>query len=369
MAERGYEALIQVIRETIRTSPEGSISFRDYMAACLYHERYGYYMNDRVKVGREGDFYTSSNVGTLMGEMLARALLPHFRAQPPEAPLSIVEWGAGTGRLASQLLAELRRGEDGFYRRLTYTLVEASPYHRRLQLETLQPFAERVQRRTEDEWRAERVHPGTVVIANELLDAFPVYRIGRRNGLLHELRVGWDEAEGRLAECREPLRGELLRDAERQGAVPEEGQTTELNVEAGRWIAMIGERLPDGKLIVIDYGAEAEELTAPHRMQGTLMCYRRHRAHNNPYIHVGEQDMTAHVNFTACLDAGKKAGFRGASLQTQKEFLIAAGILDELREHDARDPFSAASKRNRAIRQLLISDQMSELFKVLVLDK
>jgi SAM-dependent MidA family methyltransferase len=122
-------------------------------------------------------------------------------------------------------------------------------------------------------------------------------------------------------------------------------------------------------MIIIDYGAEEDELYAAHRMRGTLMCYRQHHAYDNPFIHVGEQDITSHVNFTACIDAASSAGFTGSKLQTQRDFLVEQGILEKLQAHFDLNPFGEAAKKNRAIRQLLLSDQMSELFKVLILIK
>ena len=368
-AEQGNRYLIQHIQEKIRNSPGQSISFYEYMNCCLYHEPFGYYQNDRVKIGRDGDFYTSSHVGTLMGEMLSKSFAAVFRTRPADAPLAIVEWGAGTGRLAGHLLTRLMNEAPDCYERLTYTLIDASAYHRARQSETLAGHADRLRFMDEAEWLAEAPVPGTIVLANELLDAFPVYRLVCREGRWYEVRVGWDEHDRRFAEKLVHLEpdDELRAEALRQGIMLREGQYAELNVDAPRWIRRIGANLPQGMIVVIDYGAAAEELYAAHRMRGTLLCYRRHQAHDNPYIHIGEQDMTAHVNFTACRQAGKEAGFGEITLQTQREFLVQAGILDELREHASTDPFSPVSKRNRAIRQLLLSDSMSELFKVLTL--
>lgn len=133
------------------------------------------------------------------------------------------------------------------------------------------------------------------------------------------------------------------------------------NVAAG-----LGER---AELITIDYGDVREELYAPHRMNGTFLCYRKHQAYDLPLLYPGEQDMTSHVNFSTLIDAGRECGLNQFQLMTQKQFLVENGLLNRLQPHDAADPFSPAAKRNRAIRQLLISDQMSELFKVLIQKK
>jgi SAM-dependent MidA family methyltransferase len=148
-----------------------------------------------------------------------------------------------------------------------------------------------------------------------------------------------------------------------------EGQVAEINLHAAQWIRTVGDAIHDGRTIIIDYGAEANELYAAHRMRGTLMCYRRHQAYDNPFIYAGEQDITAHVDFTACIDAASTAGFTSTKLQTQRDFMVEQGILEKLQNHFDLNPFSEAAKKNRAIRQLLLSDQMSELFKVLILTK
>jgi SAM-dependent MidA family methyltransferase len=119
-----------------------------------------------------------------------------------------------------------------------------------------------------------------------------------------------------------------------------------------------------GMLILIDYGDENSELTAPHRMDGTLLCYAKHRAHNDPYRDAGEQDLTAHVNFSLVRKAAEAAGWREIWYGTQKHFLIESGIMERLSEHQLTDPFHPIVRRNRTIRQLLLSDGMSELFKV-----
>ena len=119
----------------------------------------------------------------------------------------------------------------------------------------------------------------------------------------------------------------------------------------------------------MDYGHEAQELTAAHRMRGTLLCYKDHMAHDRPFMAPGEQDITAHVNFTACRLAAEQAGWQMIYYDTQKQFLIDQGVLQDLSSHDGLNPFSEAAKRNRSIRQLLLSDNMSETFKVMVLER
>jgi SAM-dependent MidA family methyltransferase len=369
MRQTGQPELIQWIRETISKQKERAISFHDYMELCLYHEPYGYYMRHESKIGAEGDFYTSSSIGQIMGEMLAKWILQQRRASGIEGELAIAEWGGGTGRMANQALSYLRKHDPEAYSGTTYTLIEASQYHRELQRKELEDHASRIMFKSEGEWLKEDVKPGTFVLANELLDAFPVYRVIRKEGQLYEIYVVWNEQAEVFAEVYYPMNEKLEHHLSEHQIQLAEGQTIEVNLAAAAWIDRIGRRLPSGSMVIIDYGHTADELYGKHRMRGTLMCYRKHQAHDNPYVYVGQQDITAHVNFTVCEKAGKAAGFIESSYSTQTEFLVHAGILEELQEHDSRDPFSPVIRRNRTIRQLLMSDQMGDTFKVLAMHK
>jgi len=367
----GHPAVVAAIRERMAASPDGAISFRDYMELALYHEPHGYYREERIKIGRDGDFYTSSSVGTLLGELLAaHVAAAHGAGGVTPRPLRLVEWGGGTGRLAQHLLDELRRAYPDVYARTTYTLIESSGYHRRLQAETLREHAALIGFADGDVWAAEPPEDDLIVIANELVDAFPVHRMRRRQQRWEECAVVWDETRGAFGELWRPAADPaLLAHADALGVAWREGQQAEFNLAAGEWIRRVGRRLRSGQLIVIDYGDVSAELYAPHRQLGTLMCYRKHQASTDPLVHAGEQDVTAHVNFSVCLAAAAAAGFTEPRLQTQREFLVELGILGKLQDRYDPNPFSETARRNRAIRQLLLSDQMSELFKVMTVHK
>ncbi|WP_127484824.1 class I SAM-dependent methyltransferase [Paenibacillus ehimensis] len=361
--------LLQVIRERIERQQDRAISFRDYMDLCLYHPGLGYYMNSNRKIGRTGDFYTSASVGSVLGDMLA-AYLRSF-AETRTGDICLTEWGGGDGALARQMLDAIWRGSPELYGRLRFISVEKSPIHRGLQAEALAPHTGLVSYYTAEEWHAAGPWHNTLVFSNELPDAFPVHRIVSREAGWREIRVGWDHERKCLTEVEGPISGGGLEDFIRKEAIPPRtGQRFEVNLDALRWLRAVAGSLGSGSmLLTIDYGHEREELYAPHRMNGTLLCYRKHQASDTPLQFPGEQDMTAHVNFSALMDAGKEAGLESSGLLTQKQFLLEQGLLDELSDHDARDPFSPQARRNRAIRQLLLSDRMSELFKVLIQKK
>jgi SAM-dependent MidA family methyltransferase len=351
----------------IESSADKRISFYDFMNICLYDPEHGYYTSDRVKIGKEGDFYTSSSISSFMGKMLARAFVRILREEGwAQDKWQIVEWGGGTGRLAQHILDQLRLDEPVLYERLQYTMIESSPYHSVLQREALQHHPH-VRYMVSEEWLGERPSMATIVCSNELLDAFPVHRIRVHQGRLEQIYVAWDHDQMQLREAYDDLKDpELLAYIEQEQLPRRERQHFEINLDAAKWIRTVANQLSPGALVTIDYGDVREELYGPHRMLGTLMCYRKHQAHDNPYIYAGEQDITAHVNFSACIEAGVQAGLLSWTLETQRQFLVSNGILELLASHDGSDPFSAVARSNRAIRQLLLSDQMSELFKVLI---
>jgi SAM-dependent MidA family methyltransferase len=362
--EIGNGPLVQIICRQIAASSCKAISFRDFMELCLYHPVYGYYTNSRPKVGKDGDFYTSSALGGILGEMLASHIIQWNEGQV--TAFQFIEWGGGNGQLARQILDSLQHQSPAIYEQIRYKMIEKSDFHQALQRKALLPHADAVAWLTEAEWRQMESGKRTIIFSNELLDAFPVHRLRQRNGQLYEIYIGWDADNKTFVEQHKAYsEGPLLDYLQLDGIILREGQTAEINLAAQQWMTEMLQWLEEGSLITIDYGDIAAEIYAAHRMNGTLLCYRKHQAADEPLQHVGYQDMTAHVNFSACIQAGIRCGVTDWKLQTQREFLVEAGVLKLLQEDGGQDPFSTVAKRNRAIRQLLLSDQMSELFKVL----
>lgn len=357
--------LIQHLIHRIRQSAKEAIPFSAFMESCLYHPEGGYYMSDRPKIGKEGDFYTSSNVGSAMGEMIA-VYIQRRAAERGWAPdmFTIVEWGAGTGRLAGQINERMRHERYSGYR---YAIVEASPYHAQLAKERLDGEACPVSWWTEADFRREAGGRRLFVIANELLDAFPIERIRVSNGQIEQCFVAWEEAEQSFRPVWLPAEPEVLRWLKRYRIELTEGRICDAGIAMSGWLGTMLRDASDAEFIFIDYGDVTEELTSEHRFDGTLMCYHRHRAHDNPWLHIGEQDMTAMVDFSVCQQVALEAGALIRNYMTQKAFLLEQGLLQELVDHAQPDPFSPEARRNRAIRQLLLSDQLSERFHVLLL--
>ncbi|GAC42931.1 uncharacterized conserved protein [Paenibacillus popilliae ATCC 14706] len=322
-------------------------------------------MSDRPKIGKEGDFYTSSNVGSPMGEMIA-VYIHRLAAEKGWAPdtFTILEWGGGNGRLSEHINDRLRRDRCCGYR---YAIVEASPYHVRLAKERLGREGFPVSWWTEADYRREAGGSRLFVLANELLDAFPVERIRATNGQIEQCFVVLEEVKQRFRPVWLPAEPEVLRWLNRYRIVLPEGRICDAGIAMSGWLGSMLRHASEAEFIFIDYGDATEELTAEHRVNGTLMCYHRHRAHDNPWIHIGEQDMTAMVDFSVCQQAALEAGALIRDYMTQKAFLLKQGLLQELVDHARPDPFSPEARRNRAIRQLLLSDQLSERFRVLLL--
>ncbi|BBH21241.1 SAM-dependent methyltransferase [Paenibacillus baekrokdamisoli] len=355
------------------------LTFHDYMAMCLYDPDYGYYQSGKVRVGKTGDFYTSSAVGSIMGEKLAGYIAQQVEGYGGCADAA--EWGAGTGRLSHQIIHEWEQAGHEWIKQMNYSVIDGNPVHleeaqrvgkqegRPLRLAGLRYM---LPKETEAcDWQAKP----TILLANELLDAFPVHRIVKREGQLWELGVTFMEEElrsegGTFQYAYLPLSDPLIEESLRADGIHlREGQELEVNLAAERFIDWMADRIAEGMFIIVDYGHEAVELSASHRMRGTLLCYKDHRAHDDPFQFIGEQDITAHVNFTACRRAAEKAGWQVIYYDTQKQFLLDQGLLGDLTAHDGSDPFGEAARRNRSIRQLLLGDSMSESFKVMVLQK
>jgi SAM-dependent MidA family methyltransferase len=360
---------------TERGQELSAIPFHQYMTYCLYHPEFGYYRSGASRVGREGDFYTSAYIGDLMGGQLAAELrrLAGVWFKDSKA-IEVIDWGGGTGRLGRQMLEEWQRireqgdtsieGSGDF----SLTVVEGNAEHRRLACEELAEYIvagkARVVSSEEGECLSLDEQP-VIIIANELLDAFPVYRLVMREGIVWEIGVGWEETDGSFIPClMKPVNPHLLEWLEKEKISLLPNQTIEVNLDAAEWLTKLASRLRNALIVLIDYGDETEELTAAHRMDGTLLCYYKHQAHNDPYRVPGEQDITAHVNFSYIRQSALHSGLREIEYGTQKKFLIESGILNKLSEHTITDPFHPIVRRNRAIRQLLLSDGMSELFKV-----
>jgi SAM-dependent MidA family methyltransferase len=369
----GEQKMKEIIIEMIRQTPEHMIPFRVYMEAALYHPAGGYYQQPRLKIGKQGDFYTNASVGAVYGEVLADVIWEMVGNISYGGKRAIVEMGGGHGQLSTRILQYLCDKYEPARETIVYIMIEKSEYHRRIQEEALRSFHDKI----EICWyesiaQAKRDFPQVrgVLFSNELPDAFPVHLIEYRDGAWHEIYVTIDEDNRVLKEVLGCVAPDVAEYIVREKIPPLEGYRTEVNIESVYWMRDVAEWLGEGYVMTVDYGYERERLYAPSRRQGTLLCYRNHTVSEDPYRSPGQVDITSHVNFSALMDVGEKAGLETIGFYTQQQFLMQAGILTRLQEHGGGDPFmNGAAKRNRAIRQLILSEGMGQAFRVLLQGK
>ena len=315
--------------------------FARYMELALYEPGLGYYAGGAQKFGREGDFVTAPELGALFGRTLARQLA--------ELDYPVLEFGAGSGALADTLLSQ---------HSFDYRIVEISP-----QLQARQ----RARLGTRAQWLArlpERIRG--VVIANEVVDAMPVHALAwRPEGIMER---GVSLSDDRLAWQEKPAQGELL-EAARALSVPiPVPYESEIGLVARAWMREVGARLEEGVIFIFDYGFPRREYYHPQRSSGTLMCHHRHRAHADVFAHPGEEDITAHVDFTALAGAAVDAGLEVLGYTTQAQFLVNCGITEVLGEANVENALRYAPLAAEA-QKLLSPAEMGELFKVLAVGR
>lgn len=336
----------------------GWIPFARYMQLVLYAPALGYYVAGMRKFGAAGDFVTAPETTPLFAQALAVQLASILAAT---ATREIVEFGAGSGALAADLLNALAMLDASPSR---YAILDVSPDLRERQRATIARRA--ADHAAQVEWLD--ALPATIdgaVVMNEVLDAIPPHLISRRRGEWFERGVAGTDT---LRWEDRPLTDEWLR-ASAAGRFPATGDySNEINPAAEALIEDVGQRMTAGALLVIDYGFPQAEFYHVQRNEGTLMGHYRHHAHSDPFLWPGLSDLTAHVDFTAIALAGERAGLQVAGYAPQAAFLLGCGILDRLRE--CGDPKSVTYLREAAAVQKLTSPaEMGELFKVLALAK
>jgi SAM-dependent MidA family methyltransferase len=367
----GWTKLENVIKSEIDQSPDRSISFYRWMELCLYHPEYGYYMKPGIKVGKEGDFYTVSSLGTIFAEQLIFTFNEMIRNMGIQR-VTVLEWGGGEGRLSEQMISLWR--EDPFLSKVEvgWVMLELSPDHKQKQRELLGDVAGNIPIRwipNMSELSSEE-RQSLIVFSNELLDAFPVYRIKKTEEGVQEMRVAWSEDLLQFEYKLMPANEKLLNYLITYEVKLEEGQEAEINLDLENWARQVASHMEKGYVVTVDYGDVTESLYSSMRPEGTLVAYYKHRATNDVLSRPGAQDLTSHVHFSACMEQGARMGMETVALLTQRDFLLNSGVINKLSEHQETDPFrSDAIRRNRVIRQLLMPGGISDSFKVLIQSK
>jgi SAM-dependent MidA family methyltransferase len=355
--------LAALLAERIRRF--GPITFAEYMRECLYHPVHGYY--SRPESRRFADYYTSVDVHPIFGRLLARQFAQMWEQldRPPE--FHLIEAAAGTGRLARHILDFAKAKLPEFYQKVRYVAVERSRARCDQMAARLAPHLTRGRCHPTIEIPA-KIANGCV-FSNELLDALPVHRVFQESGSPQEIFVTSDGAA--FSELRLPLSTCAISEYfAAQQITLIEGQQAEAALESCDWITEIGRRLERGFVLTIDYGHEAADLFDAHHMAGTVLAYANHRASEDFFAAPGQQDLTAHVNFTALRLWGERSGLESLGLTSQTAFLLALGQQNEFA--DLYDEGMDESERIRSrlqLKTLIFPEGMGERFQVLIQQK
>ena len=366
-------SLRDVITQRIRS--DGPLRFAEYMELALYHPELGYYARADRRSGRAGDFFTSVDVGSLFGELLAvqvaemwqllRARLAHANR------FDLVEAAAGNGRLSRDLLDALADRHRDLYATCRLALVERSTAARAAHIATLDRHRAKLESSSPDLPSG----VGGVVFANELLDALPVHPLVMSDSGLREVYVDVaSPTDDRLVERLATPGQDVVEHIDRFDVEIQRGWRVEVSPEVVRWVEAAAASLDRGFLIVIDYGHEADQLYSPTHANGTLTSYRRHIAQDQMTRHAaappwlvspGDADITAHVDLTAVRATAEAAGLQTLALVDQTYFLLGLGaaILD------GPDDSTAALRRRLALKTLLVPGGLGSTHKVMIFGK
>jgi SAM-dependent MidA family methyltransferase len=346
-----YDRIAELIRQ------HGPVSFREFMEMCLYDRQSGYYTSQCKGIGKHGDFYTSPTLTPVFGTLLGKQLEEMWE-QLGCRPFTIVEYGAGTGHLCRDILAYLWHNER-MYSALRYCIIEKSPVMRQYACKMLP---------ADVEWYDCISEIGEIngcIISNELVDNFAVHRVVMQD-TLKEVYVDFQNGFAELLQPASPELGNYF--SEMNVKLPV-GYSTEINLDALEWISEVALALTTGYVITIDYGFKNPDLYRSDKRQGTLLCYCNHAVSDSFYEHVGEQDITSHVNFSALCHWGALCGLTEAGFTDQGLFLTGLGFREQLlRSLESEADVVLAARKAAWLSQILLLD-MGSKYKVLIQQK
>jgi SAM-dependent MidA family methyltransferase len=358
-------ALCEVISHRIATNPQRRITFAEYMDLVLYHSEYGYY-SCGVNLGKQGDFFTSVHLGADFGELLGVQFAQMWEILGKPVPFSLVEMGAGEGLLALDILKYLEHHYQDFFFALDYVIVEKSVSLKQQQQQRLHEFSF-------VRWCDLEAIPSHSVVgcffSNELVDALPVHQFIIKEGQLCEIYVT-DVQTHDLETLHVTSLPRLFVEISDVPSTPQlveyfdligvylsnfpENYRSEVNLAALDWLSLVAERIQRAYVLTIDYGYPASRYYNPRRSQGTLQCYYQHHHHNDPYINIGKQDITCHVDFTSLERWGHRCGLDIVGFTQQGLFLMALGLGERIGSLSySNQPISQVLHRRDVLHQLL----------------
>ncbi len=315
---------------------EGRITFEKFMEMALYDPEFGYYRSPDLVIGKGGDFYTSAHLHPVFGAMVGRQITEMWEFSGRPGLFTIIEVGGGEGHICRDMLHYLR--DSPFFDALRYVIVEINPAMQEKQRRLLSsPSPLNVSGSVYDtrvSWVTSLAEIGSVgcgcVFSNELFDAFPVHLVEMADELA-EIYI--TVREDGLVEEPGPLSSDALADYfNGMKVVLDRGYRTEANLHIREWLGQVSRILQQGFVLTIDYGYLGRDYYSEDRNRGTLICYHRHQANEDPLSHIGEQDITSHVNFSAVKTWGEEAGLRTVGLTSQGAFLVSLGVDEEIQK-------------------------------------
>jgi SAM-dependent MidA family methyltransferase len=355
------EKMIQSVIEYIHKQG-GAITYSEYMNLALYHPELGYYSRRKQKIGKDGDFYTSSNVSDVFAKVFAKLFSRLVKSGAAEP--AFCELGGGTGRFLAAMLHEWQELSPETFKILNVYSAEKSEFHRELQLSS-----NKLQRHTSVSSISELPKPYRgILFSNELFDAFPVEVIEKRHNQLFEVYISFNQ-ERELVEKLEPLKNDKIRNyLDWQNIQLSEGQRFEIPLAMLEYLDEINALAEQAVIVTIDYGYSNKEWEHPARFEGSMRGYFRHKM-MTPLERPFEMDLTAHIHFDALEKRAEEFGWSLLKRERQDLFLVNAGILSYLKENGELNPFGEAAKQNRAIRSLIMPEGMSSSFQVYIHEK
>jgi len=349
-----------------RIKSEGPITFKNFMEMALYEPELGYYSSEKTRIGRSGDFYTSSHLHPTFGMMIGKQIEEMWEIMNKPSVFQIVEMGSGAGYLCKDIL-EYYKGlgiggqglEREIIKNLQYIIVELNPAMREQQKKLLSDYSDKIR------WASSVRELNDIkgcFLSNELLDAFPVHII-EMNDEIKEIFISADNEK--LIENKGAPGASEIADYLKEFSIEfEKGHRTEINLEIKKWLGEINRILTEGFILTIDYGYSSKDYYSEDRDRGTLLCYHEHRVTENPYQNIGEQDITAHVNFSSVKKWGDEIGIKTIGFCRQGTFLVSLGIdeaIAEIYKNSADYSFEVAR-----IKKLILPDAMGETHKVII---
>ncbi|MBV8968886.1 MAG: SAM-dependent methyltransferase [Verrucomicrobia bacterium] len=341
----------------------GSITFAEFMQLALYHPEGGYYVQPRVRIGRAGDFFTNVSVGSAFGEILAEQYYEAFGAIGRPADFTLVEQGAESGQLAADIIQRLIQISPADCAQWRYIIVEPLAQNHAWQAETLKDSPIQVNWVTSI---ADLHQFSGIVLAHELLDAFPCFWLEFKNGVWHELRVTAED--DRLVTLPYPITDPRLAAAVLELPSPvTEPYRTEINLAASAWVEEVSAKLRTGLILIVDYGFSRSEYYNPTRIEGTLTGYSHHRRIDSVLDQPGQIDITAHLDFTALAKTAEAAHLKVLGFADQHHFMVGAAKNRLLAIEQAGAPTPRDHAFIRTFRSLMHPATMGLAFKYLLL--